>query len=101
MGKRGPKREPTRTLKLRGSWKAKDRSDIEVTPAYSEPPAWLDDVAKEHWHDVVAKIAKIGIISDFDWPLLADLCDSYSRKERYRTMSDNPLMKTGVKIKKA
>ena len=93
MGKRGPKRTPTQILKLRGSWLADTRKDIEAG-GLPLPPDGLGDIARAHWADIVPKLAQNGILADFDWPKLADMCEIYEQIQVIKPISKLPERKS-------
>jgi phage terminase small subunit len=68
MGTRGPKRTPTKILKMRGSWRANAREG-EPIPASKAPPCprWLTEKAERSvWRTLVARLMALGIIGEID-----------------------------------
>jgi P27 family predicted phage terminase small subunit len=99
MGKRGPKRESTKSLKLRGSWKGKERVDVEVDPCLPDCPEELEGNAREYWFRIVPKMANMGILADIDAESIADLCNVYAEKKKLRPQAVFPLIKHEKKLK--
>lgn len=80
MGKRGPKKTPTRILKARGSWRADERKN-EPEPDFSIPdmPNWLTDpVAKAEWRRIVQSLGRERILTRLDRTTLALYCQAYA-----------------------
>ena len=80
MGKRGPPRTPTKTLKMRGSWLAATRTD-EPTPPDGKPvqPAWLTPGGKRCWKHIVPMLDAMGLLAGTDQNALARYCDCWDR----------------------
>ena len=75
MGKRGPKRTPTATLKLRGSRLAAGRADnARVKAALPSMPRWLGTHAKTEWKRVAKPLRDAGILTELDRTALALYC---------------------------
>ena len=75
MGKRGPKRTPTATLKLRGSRLAAGRTDTaRVKAALPSMPRWLGTHAKTEWKCVAKPLRDAGILTELDRTALALYC---------------------------
>ncbi len=82
MGKRGPPKTPTKTLKDRGSWRGKKRDKTEPrTPAQKEPavPAWMPPKAKTCWKWLTPRLFALGILDRIDDKLIEEYCVTYSR----------------------
>jgi P27 family predicted phage terminase small subunit len=63
MGKRGPPKTPTATLKLRGSFAAGGRDgEPEVRPEIPACPSWVSASGREHWQDVAEMLLPMGLI---------------------------------------
>lgn len=75
MGKRGPAKTPTETLKLRGSWRADVRKN-EPQPEKGRPrcPKWLRPMAKRYWKRLVPQLDEMGILTLIDGNALARYC---------------------------
>lgn len=87
MGKRGPKPTPTKTLKLRGSWRAETRKG-EPQPELGLPimPRTLRAEAKLVWKRIVPKLAAMGVLAAIDGEALARYCTMavrYWKAERF------------------
>ena len=94
MGKRGPKRQPTKILKLHGSRWAKGRSDIEVETEIPACPDGLGEIGRQHWADIVPRIAKKAILSDIDWPKLKIMCRIWERLETLEPAAKLPVKRS-------
>ena len=77
MGKRGPKPTPTPILKLRGSWRGKDRPDADLEPNLPKMPACLSVAAKKRWKEVVPELDALGVLQRVDETILAMYCMDY------------------------
>lgn len=64
MGKRGPAKTPTNTLKLRGSFLAQQRKG-EPQFANSLPPCphWVSPHAAKHWDDIGGLLLSMGLMA--------------------------------------
>ena len=91
MSKPGPKRKPTKILKLHGSRWAKGRSDIEVEIEIPECPDGLGEIGRQHWADIVPRIAKKAILADIDWPKLKIMCRIWERLETLEPAAKLPV----------
>lgn len=80
MGQRGPKPLPTETLKQRGSWLAKTRSD-EPKPAHKLPPcpAWVSAEARKYWKDIGSVLDGMKVMTVADRVALGLLADALAR----------------------
>lgn len=80
MGKRGPAATPTKILKLRGSWRAKDRKN-EPQPKAGHPrcPAWLKPEAKAAWKELVEVLDHMQILTLADRGALTRYCVAWRR----------------------
>ena len=94
MGKRGRKKTPTPILKLRGSWLAKTRKDIELVDYKPLCPRWLRPEAKKYWHQIVPELEKSGILAKVDADLLAMLCIARAEFFRWDKACESPIAKT-------
>ena len=79
MGKRGPKKTPTKTLRLRGSWLADTRGN-EPEPKAEQPdmPKWLKTEAKREWKRIVPLLLAQGLLTKLDRTVLAIYCQTYA-----------------------
>lgn len=84
MGRRGPAPTPTAILSARGSWRAGERTgEPELPPGAPECPSSLKGEARKIWHQAVAVLLKMRVITEAD---LATL-EPYSRfYAEYRDM---------------
>ena len=80
----GRRATPTETLKLRGSWRAKGRTDAATPPGNKKPrcPAWLSDRAKKRWAEAVPGLHQRGLICELDRDALVMYCQTYATWER-------------------
>ena len=78
MGKRGPKKTPTKTLKLRGSWRANDRAGEPAASGRAKKPTWLKKLAKKKWTELVPLLENMGVLAEIDSTVLARYCDSWA-----------------------
>ncbi len=76
--KPGRKPVPTQVLKLRGSWRAKNRRDLFVQPEKPRMPSWLSDEAKRAWRHMVPQLEALGILKRADEVVLAMFCTDYA-----------------------
>lgn len=92
MGQRGPKPTPQSILKLRGSWRGKQRGDQpKLDQDKPQCPQWLitkqktEDAeavraeAKRTWDRIVPHLWKAGLVTSLNRETLACLCDSWAR----------------------
>lgn len=79
MAKPGPKRTPTRLLKIRGSWLAGQR-DVEPKPVGSVPvvPAWFDDIQTEGWLWATEELRGMNMLHRADQASLMALAINYA-----------------------
>lgn len=78
MGTRGPKRTPTTTLKLRGSWRAKTRkNEPGYDPGEPECPKFLGEEGKREWIRIMGIIMPTGVMTHADRAALAMYCHAW------------------------
>ena len=82
MGKRGPRRTPTDTLKLRGSPLADRRNDPEVKTGAPPCPQWLSKEAKVVWKQIIPHLRTMGVLAKSDGNALARYCSLWFRWRR-------------------
>jgi P27 family predicted phage terminase small subunit len=78
MTKPGPKRTPTKTLKARGSWRAKKRIGAEAPCKKPKRPTWLKGDARKAWDRAVAELMALGTLATIDHDMLEFYCDAYA-----------------------
>ncbi|MBS0195993.1 MAG: phage terminase small subunit P27 family [Planctomycetes bacterium] len=80
MGKRGPRPQPTRLLRLKGSWRGNINKHEPPTIA-GDPtcPDWLDEEAKAMWGHVVPLLRAMNLLSKADGNALSRYCHLCSR----------------------
>lgn len=75
MGKRGPKKTPKPILELRGSLRARGRTDNAI---FNEKeivcPAWLNGEARNTWDRMIPQLELLGLISEIDVFAFARYC---------------------------
>lgn len=80
MGKRGPPPTPTATLKLAGSWRAKEnKAEPEPEPSDLSPPDWIRAEATEAWEQIAPQLAAAGCLARIDEHALARYCQLWAR----------------------
>lgn len=80
MARPGPKRTPTKILKMRGSWLAGVR-DVEPQPGAGDPitPDWLTDPeAVACWRWATEQLRGMGMLHLADQRRLESLCQNYA-----------------------
>lgn len=80
MGKRGPPRLPTEVLLARGSRHAKGRAlEGQVHPERKPPPQpdWLTEKAAKVWHEVIAVLREMGVLTVADGRTIGRYCQTY------------------------
>lgn len=78
MGNRGPLPKPTAIRELEGNPSNRPLNKREPKPTKvigAEPPAWLSEQAKIYWHRVVPILARTGVLTEADLPLLERYVD--------------------------
>jgi len=78
MGKRGPRRTPTRILQIRGSTLANSRRDPDVPTGAPVCPDWIDEGAQDCWRQLVPQLEAVGLLSQIDANALARYCVAWS-----------------------
>lgn len=79
MAKRGPKRKPTKLLKLRGSRRAEERPKNEPIPVEGmpKPPEWLKGEGLAEWRRKAPLLYEQGTLALIDDVILAAYCRSW------------------------
>jgi P27 family predicted phage terminase small subunit len=111
MGTRGPKRTPTKILKMRGSWRANAREG-EPIPASKAPPCpqWLKEKAERAvWRTLVNRLMALHLIGEIDqhalgryvrlfllWRKMDDFVKGYD--ESYPIMAPDRAKPLGFKL---
>lgn len=95
MGRRGPKKTPTKVLKLRGSWRGKKRP-AERTGAYKRPamPQFLTGDARREWIRILPILEKMGVLAEVDRTMLALYCKCYAEWREADDLVKSLLIKT-------
>lgn len=85
MGKRGPRKQPTKLRLLRGDpSKEGKHADEPIPPAGAvTPPDWVKGKALDKWNEVVPKLEAMGIMSTADVDAMARYCAMYEQWLRY------------------
>lgn len=78
MGKRGPAPEPSILRYIRGNPSKTPINDAEPTPDLlpggASPPDWLEGAALEKWHEVVAVLTGMRVMTVADRETIARYC---------------------------
>ena len=81
MGRRGPTPKPT-AIKIAQGVRPDRINNDEPRPdrlaASPDPPAHLDDVARELWNQLAPTLHQIGVLTSLDLPMLSVLCETAS-----------------------
>ncbi len=94
---RGRKPKPTALKILAGAQPCRINYQEPRLPVGGlDPPAWLDEIGKEHWRELAPVLQGSGLLTEGDRPALAELCNEYSTilkdvdadkaKDRYRRL---------------
>jgi len=79
MGKRGPKKTPTRILKLRGSWLADTREDEpKLESDIPNCPVWVKGIARRKYKELTKLLNTMGVLTKIDRNALARYCDTWA-----------------------
>lgn len=101
MGQRGPQRTPTKTLKIRGSWRANEpERKQEVQPETSMPgmPEWLSPPARRIWLRVAPVLARTGLLTELDGNTLARYCEAEAQYIQAKRYVDSLIKGTGDSV---
>jgi P27 family predicted phage terminase small subunit len=79
--KPGPRPTPTSILKLRGSWRGKDRPDADLEPNMPKMPSWLSAAAKAEWKRRIPELNALGVLQKVDVTILAMYCTDFAEWE--------------------
>lgn len=96
MGRRGPPPTPTEVLRLRGSWRAKEREgEVVFPPGRPSCPAFLSKEAKAEWKRQARALEAAGILASVDRAVLAAYCEAWAEfvDMRKRLDETGPLVK--------
>jgi P27 family predicted phage terminase small subunit len=69
-----------------------------VESTWPKCPKDLKGDARRHWNKIVPEMAKIGIISPFDWPKLRKMCQLWARMMAIEPFCKNEFTKTTEKV---
>lgn len=65
----------------------------------SEPaPEGMGSIAKEHWNDLIGRLAGDGVVRYIDLPIIRMACDVYERYIRSLKDGDFALMSNSIKL---
>lgn len=79
MGRRGPQPTPTATLKVRGSWLARERKgEVDPDPKRPRCPVWLPEIGKQAWARLSKQLHALGLLTSVDEDALARYCAAYA-----------------------
>ena len=95
MGRRGPKKTPTKVLKLRGSWRG-DKRPVDDPGAYTRPsmPQYLTGAARTEWKRIVPILENMGVLAECDRTMLALYCKVYAEWLEADELCKSLLIKT-------
>lgn len=94
MGKRGPAPTPTAILSARGSWRAGERAgEPQLPPGEPECPATLEGEAREIWHQAVAVLLKMRVLTEADLSTLEPYARFYAEYREMQRRCDKMLKK--------
>ncbi len=81
MGRRGPAREPTELMLLRGNPGHRRLKKDEPKPRAGVPdcPDWLTAEAKKEWAKIAVELKEMGVLTVVDGTALAAYCQAYAR----------------------
>lgn len=78
MGKRGPKKTPTATLKIRGSEVANERwNEPQPKGSIGGCPDWLNEHGKDKWGELIGVLQPLGLATEADRDALAGYCEAW------------------------
>lgn len=85
MGKRGPKKTPTRLRLLRGDPRKEGQHADEPMPPVGivTPPEWVTGKALDKWNEVAPILTAMGVLTTADVEPLARYCAMYEQWLRY------------------
>jgi P27 family predicted phage terminase small subunit len=88
MGKRGPRKQPTKLRILRGNPSKEAVPDREPEPAANAivAPAWLAGEALEKWHGLVPQLLACGVLTNVDTEALARYCVIWQEWKKHLSM---------------
>lgn len=96
---RGRKPKPNEIKKRDGTYRADRHGDappLPAAPQLVEPPAELEDEAKEFWREAVPTLHEAGLLSRVDKPALEMLATQYARaKQAGRVVAEQGLLALG------
>ena len=79
LAKRGPRPTPKAILKLRGSRRDGYLPDQpEAAPGTPVKPDYLEKDASAMWDQLVPQLLKLGVLSNIDGVILAELCEAWA-----------------------
>ncbi len=85
MGKRGPRKQPTKLRLLRGDARKEGPKPLEPQPPADgvAPPEWLSGSALAKWHQLAPMMEAIGVLTDADVDALARYCALHEQFLKY------------------
>ena len=83
---KGRKPKPTNLKVLEGNPGQRKLNDNEPKPQNKapDPPLWLDEVARAEWLKLAPVMERIGLLTEADEIIMANLCQEYSDILKYR-----------------
>ena len=83
MGRRGPRKQPTKLRLLKGNPSRRPVNEHEPQPTMPEgvpePVEWLEAYAKDEWRAQAPELHRLGLLTELDVSFFAAYCQSYAR----------------------
>ncbi len=83
MGRRGPRKEPTKLRLLKGNSSRRPVNANEpqppVSPDVPAPFDWLEPLAKQQWAEVAPELHRLGLLTRVDLTFFAAYCQCFAR----------------------
>ncbi len=77
MGARGFQPKPTE-LKILTGGRVNKRAPQPVSREVGSPPDWLDDIAREKWHELSTRLGSMGVLAETDAGILTMYAQTWS-----------------------
>jgi len=95
------RRVPTQVLRLRGSWRAKQRDGEPEPPAAEscKPPAYVKGKARKAWQRIAPVLIGLGVLTTLDVDVLAEYCVCYAAwRDAAETGDVDRMLKLGTHL---
>lgn len=81
MGSRGPRKQPSNVVKLKGNpgKRAVNKREPKPNEAVPSCPDFVTGVARAEWERVTPHLAAVGLLTQIDQASLAGYCQAYQR----------------------